>query len=100
MHTFLWELASARLRSSRKTGPSGLPVDMLGPAAQASGSKLPRHRVCTPRIICRSKLATTPISGRGQGPQPLDVEDFDLAITEMKDALGLQVLEDLVGGLA
>ena len=37
-------LAPARLRSSRKTGRCGLPEEMQGSAAQASGSKLPRHR--------------------------------------------------------
>jgi len=42
------ELAPARLRSSRKTGRCGLPGGMRGPAAQASGSKLPRHRGLEP----------------------------------------------------
>ncbi|MGX1172028.1 hypothetical protein AB7M32_000753 [Pseudomonas sp. R151218B TE3479] len=37
------ELAPARLRSSRKTGPCGPPGETQGPASQASGSKLPRH---------------------------------------------------------
>jgi len=42
-HTVARELAPARLRSSRRTDPGGLPGEMRGPASQASGSKLPRH---------------------------------------------------------
>ena len=74
------ELAPARLRSRRKTERCGLPEEIQGPAAQASGSKLPRHRGLVssriPSPVGASLLAMKSPQFQSRTPHPHHQKNF------------------------